>query len=98
MHYNLGRPHSALRLGLPEPVSEQVPSNAPTPACRVPGLKRSALGGLHHEYERGCLKTSLFLRTTGIAVLLFLLLYFSAAISAQHTMALQTELHRPNAL
>jgi hypothetical protein len=29
---------------------------------------------------------------------LFLLRYFSAAIKLQHTMALQTELHRPNAL
>ena len=52
IHYNRGRPHSALGPCLPEPMSEQLPSNEhrhSLPAgCRA--VKRSVLGGLHHEY------------------------------------------------
>ena len=33
IHYNRGRPHSALGPGLPEPVSEQVPSNEHDTVC-----------------------------------------------------------------
>ena len=51
-HYNRGRPHSALGPGLPEPGSDQVPLNEHR--HRVPVgyrvVKRSVLGGLHHEY------------------------------------------------
>src|SRR6516164_4881037 len=51
-HYNRGRPHAALGPGLPEPMSEQVPLNEHR--HRVPVgyrvVKRSVLGGLHHEY------------------------------------------------
>jgi hypothetical protein len=51
-HYNRGRPHAALGPGLPEPMSEQVPSNEHRHSLpfgyRV--VKRSVLGGLHHEY------------------------------------------------
>ena len=51
-HYNRGRPHSALGPGLPEPISEHV---TPTEyRHRLPlgyrVMKRSVLGGLHHEY------------------------------------------------
>jgi len=50
IHYNRGRPHAAL--GPPEPRSDQVPSNehrhSPPVGYRV--VKRSVLGGLHHEY------------------------------------------------
>ena len=46
------RPHSALGPGLPEPMSEQVPSNEYRHSLpfgyRV--VKRSVLAGLHHEY------------------------------------------------
>ena len=52
MHYNRGRPHSSLGPGLPEPMSDQVPSN--DHRHRLPLgyriAKRSVLGGLHHEY------------------------------------------------
>jgi len=52
IHYNRGRPHSALGPGLPEPTSDEVPPNdhrhnLPV-GYRV--VKRSVLGGLHHEY------------------------------------------------
>src|SRR5215471_7096444 len=51
-HYNRGRPHAALGPGLPEPISEQVPPNQHR--HRLPlgyrVVKRSVLGGLHHEY------------------------------------------------
>ncbi|HEY6341192.1 MAG TPA: integrase core domain-containing protein [Bryobacteraceae bacterium] len=51
-HYNRGRPHAALGPGLPEPMSEQVPPNPHR--HRLPFgyrvVKRSVLGGLHHEY------------------------------------------------
>jgi putative transposase len=52
IHYNRGRPDSALGPGLPEPISERVPPNEhrhPLPVWyRV--VKRSVLGGMHHEY------------------------------------------------
>jgi transposase InsO family protein len=51
-HYNRGRPHAALGPGLPEPTSDQVPPNEHR--HRLPigyrVVKRSVLGGLHHEY------------------------------------------------
>src|SRR5499427_7132750 len=52
MPFNRGRPHSALGPGLPEPLSDQVPSHQHR--HRLPigyqVVKRSVLGGLHHEY------------------------------------------------
>jgi transposase InsO family protein len=52
IHYNRGRPHLALGPGLPEPISECVPPNEHR--HRLPfgyrAVKRSVLGGLHHEY------------------------------------------------
>jgi hypothetical protein len=52
IHYNRGRPHSALSPGLPGPMSEQVPSNEHRHSLPVGYrvVKRSVLGGLHHEY------------------------------------------------
>ena len=52
IHYNRGRPHAALGPGLPEPMSEQVPSNEHRHGLPVGYrvAKRSVLGGLHHEY------------------------------------------------
>ena len=52
IHHNRGRPHSALGPGLPEPKSEQVPSNEHRHSLPVGYrvVKRSVLGGLHHEY------------------------------------------------
>jgi hypothetical protein len=51
-HYNRGRPPSALGPGLPEPTSERVPPNPHRHSLPVGYrmVKRSALGGLHHEY------------------------------------------------
>jgi putative transposase len=52
-HYNRGRPHSSLGPGLPEPMSDPVPPNEHR--HRLPRgyrvVKRSVLGGLHHEYR-----------------------------------------------
>ncbi|HKD04911.1 MAG TPA: integrase core domain-containing protein [Bryobacteraceae bacterium] len=52
IHYNRGRPHSALGPGLPEPAPYQVPSNQQRHSLPVGYrvVKRSVLGGLHHEY------------------------------------------------
>ena len=52
IHYNRGRPHSALGPGLPEPMSDQVPSNEHRHSLPIgyQVVKRSVLGGLHHEY------------------------------------------------
>jgi hypothetical protein len=52
IYYNRGRPHSALGPGLPEPMSDQVPSNEHRHRLPVGYrvVKRSVLGGLHHEY------------------------------------------------
>src|SRR5215831_6230923 len=52
IHYNRGRPHSALGPGLPEPMSDQVPSNEHRHSLPIGYrvVKRSVLGGLHHEY------------------------------------------------
>jgi hypothetical protein len=53
IRHNWGRPHSALGPGLPEPKSEQVPSNEHRHSLPVGYRveKRSVLGCLHHEYE-----------------------------------------------
>jgi hypothetical protein len=52
IHYNRGSPHSALGPGRPEPKSEHVTSNEHTHRLPVGYrvVKRSVLGGLHHEY------------------------------------------------
>jgi hypothetical protein len=52
IHYNRGRPHSALGPGLPEPMSDQVPSNEHRHTLPIgyQVVKRTVLGGLHHEY------------------------------------------------
>jgi len=53
LHYNRGRPHSSLGPGIPEPNQDRVPASDhrhKLPAgYRV--VKRSVLGGLHHEYR-----------------------------------------------
>ena len=51
-HYNRGRPHSALGPDLPEPTSDRVPPNPHSHSLPVGYrmVKRSILGGLHHEY------------------------------------------------
>jgi putative transposase len=53
IHYNRGRPHSALGPGLPEAVSDQLPLNEHRHSLPVgyQVVKRSVLGGLHHEYR-----------------------------------------------
>src|SRR5215831_8985985 len=53
IHYNRGRPHSALGPGLPKPMSDQVPSNEHRHSLPIGYrvVKRSVLGGLHHEYR-----------------------------------------------
>ena len=52
IHYNRRRPHSALGPGLPEPISDQVPSHEHRHSLPIgyQVVKRSVLGGLHHEY------------------------------------------------
>ena len=52
MHYNRGRPHTALRPGLPERMSDQVPPNEHRHRLPVGYRigKRFVLGGMHHEY------------------------------------------------
>ena len=53
MHYNRGRPHSALGPGFPQPAEADVPESGHRhklpPGHRIG--KRSVLGGLHHEYS-----------------------------------------------
>ena len=53
MHYNRGRPHSALGPGFRQPAEVDVPGRGhrhKLPAgYRI--RKRSVLGGLHHEYS-----------------------------------------------
>jgi hypothetical protein len=53
MHYNRGRPHSALGPGLPEPMPDHVKPNEHRHRLPVGHrvVKRSVLGGLHHEYR-----------------------------------------------
>ena len=62
-HYNRGRPHSALGPDLPEPTSERVPPNPHRHSLPIGHrvIKRSVLGGLHHEYglEGACVATDL---------------------------------------
>ena len=53
LHYNRGRPHSSLGPGIPEPDQDSIPvsdhrHNLPA-GYRV--VKKSVLGGLHHEYS-----------------------------------------------
>jgi hypothetical protein len=52
IYYNRGRPHAALRPGLPKPISERVPPNEHRHRLPVGYrvVERSVLGGLHHEY------------------------------------------------
>ena len=52
IHYNRGRRHLALGPGLPEPISDQVPSHEHRHSLPIGNqvVKRSVLGGLHHEY------------------------------------------------
>jgi putative transposase len=52
-HYNRGRPHSALGPGTPEPMSEHLPCNEHRHSLPIGYgiVKRSVLGGLHHEYR-----------------------------------------------
>ena len=52
VHYNRGRPHSALGPGVPEPMSERVLPNEDRHRLPVGYriVRRSVLGGLHHEY------------------------------------------------
>ena len=52
IHYNRRRPHSALGPGLPEPMTDQVPSNQHRHSLPIgyQVVNRSVLGGLHHEY------------------------------------------------
>ena len=62
MHYNRGRPHSALGPGLPEPMSDQVPPNEHRHrlTCRIPGCKEVCARGLASRIrprEGGCLAT-----------------------------------------
>jgi len=69
IHYNRGRPHSALGPGVPEPISERVPRNEHRHRLPVGYrvVKRSVLGGLHHEYglaKEAASRRMLFLRTT----------------------------------
>jgi transposase InsO family protein len=53
VHYNRGRPHSALGPGIPEPIQASVPASVhrhklPT-GFRI--RSKPVLGGLHHEYR-----------------------------------------------
>jgi hypothetical protein len=54
-HYNGGRPHSALGLGVPGPPAGSARTSKAEPRCRwTPGAlvrAKSVLGGLHHEYS-----------------------------------------------
>ena len=51
-HYNRGRPHSALGPGVPGPLPDHVTPNEHRHRLPVGYrvVKRSVLGGLHHEY------------------------------------------------
>jgi len=62
-HYNGGRPHSALGLGVPDPPEKHETILTPEPRHRLATgalvLAKSILGGLHHEYSpatRGCVE------------------------------------------
>jgi putative transposase len=54
-HYNSGRPHSAVRPGVPGPPSKSVPGRKSESRHRLAAgalvLAKSVLGGLHHEYS-----------------------------------------------
>ncbi len=53
IHYNRGRPHSALGPGFPEPAQDSVPASGHR--HKLPAGQRvkskPVLGGLHHEYR-----------------------------------------------
>ena len=53
LHYNRGRPHSSLGPGIPEPNQDRVPAS--DHRHKLPAgyhiVKKSVLGGLHHEYR-----------------------------------------------
>jgi transposase InsO family protein len=53
LHYNRGRPHSSLGPGIPEPNQDRVPAS--DHRHKLPDgyrvVKKSVLGGLHHEYR-----------------------------------------------
>jgi len=55
VHYNGGRPHSALGPGVPDPPREsaRVPESASRHGLAAGALvlAKSVLGGLHHEYS-----------------------------------------------
>jgi transposase InsO family protein len=55
VHYNGGRPHSALGPGVPGPPAGSARTSKAEPRCRwTPGAlvrAKSVLGGLHHEYS-----------------------------------------------
>jgi hypothetical protein len=55
VHYNGGRPHSALGPGVPGPPARSARTSKAEPRCRwTPGAlvrAKSVLGGLHHEYS-----------------------------------------------
>jgi len=54
-HYNKGRPHSALRSGVPDPPPKSMQVPKPESRHRLPAgalvLAKSVLAGLHHEYS-----------------------------------------------
>jgi hypothetical protein len=69
MHYNQERRHSVLVPGLPEPVSDRVAPEEHRHSLPIgyQVVKRSVLGGLHHEYgpvKEAAERQILFLRTT----------------------------------
>ena len=59
IHHNRGRPHSALGPGLPEPISDQVPSNEHRHSLPIgyQVVKRSVLGGIMNMGSRRRLRS-----------------------------------------
>ena len=55
VHYNRGRPHSALGPGIPEPPQAKIPASAHRHKLPVGHrvVSKAILGGLHHEYGLG---------------------------------------------
>ena len=55
VHYNRGRPHSALGPGIPEPPQAKVPASVHRHqlAAGYRVTSTPVLGGLHHEYGLG---------------------------------------------
>jgi len=52
VHYNRGRPHSALGPGIPEPPQAKIPASVHRHKLPVGHrvVSKAILGGLHHEY------------------------------------------------